>query len=291
MLGIILAGGNGTRLYPATASVSKQLMPIYDKPMIYYPLSILMEAGIKDVLIITTPRDIDSFQALFGNGNQLGINIDYLLQTNPNGIAESFMLTSEYLHGEKKLSTNVCLILGDNIFYANGLDKLLAEALNESNKATIFTYKVDNPSRYGVVEMNDDSIERIVEKPAETKSDLAITGLYVFPSSVYYKSFTLKKSERGEYEIVDLINLYLEEQKLKLKQLPETSAWLDTGTHESLLDASNFIHILQKRQGINVGCLEEIAFNKKFINKEQLNNLINKMGKSTYGEYLRKKYK
>ncbi len=282
MKGIILAGGSGTRLYPITKSISKQIVPIYDKPMIYYPLSVLMLAGIRDILIISTPEDIYLYKNLLDDGSQLGLNISYEVQPSPDGLAQAFII------GEKFIGTDkVCLILGDNIFYGHGFGEELVDATHIDNYAVIFGYYVTEPERYGVVEFNTSGeVISIEEKPQKPKSKYAITGLYFYDNDVVEKAKSLKPSARGELEITDLNRLYLDEKKLKVKILGRGMAWLDTGTHESLLQAANYIQTIEQRQGLKISCIEEIAFKKGFIDKKQLIDLAQPLLKSHYGEYL-----
>ena len=283
MKGIILAGGSGTRLYPITKAISKQLMPIYDKPMIYYPLSILMMAGIKDVLIITTPEDNPQFKRLLGDGSQVGCNFQYAIQEVPNGLAQAFVIGAEFIGNDK-----VALVLGDNIFYGTGLDKQL-QSLRDVEGGYVFAYQVSDPERYGVVEfdtnMNAVSIE---EKPQYPKSNYAVPGLYFYDNAVVKIAKELQPSARGEYEITDVNKTYLLQGKLKVAVLDKGTAWLDTGTFDSLSDASEFVRVIEKRQGTNIGCIEEIAYRNGFISKEQLLQLADELKKSGYGEYLLK---
>ncbi|HNQ67071.1 MAG TPA: glucose-1-phosphate thymidylyltransferase RfbA [Bacteroidales bacterium] len=282
MKGIILAGGAGTRLHPITISISKQIIPVYDKPMIYYPLSALMLAGIREVLIISTPVDIGLYERLFGDGSQLGMKISYKIQPSPDGLAQAFVIGEEFIGND-----NVCLVLGDNIFYGQGFGKVLLNAANLKDGALIFGYYVNDPQRYGVAEfdkkMNVISIE---EKPEKPKSNYAVTGLYFYSNDVVQKAKSLKPSKRGEYEITDLNNIYLSENRLQIKLLGRGFAWLDTGTPESLLQAANFIETLETRQGLKASCIEEIAYSRGFIDKKQLENLIEPLKKSQYGQYL-----
>ncbi|MGE0052359.1 MAG: glucose-1-phosphate thymidylyltransferase RfbA [Arcobacter sp.] len=285
MKGIILAGGSGTRLYPITKGVSKQLTPIYDKPMIYYPLSVLMLAGIKDVLIITTPQDQQSFINLLGDGNDLGMKFSYVMQPSPDGLAQAFILGEEFLAGD-----DACLVLGDNIFYGHGLTNLLAQSIKnikEENKATVFGYYVKDPERYGVAEFNDNGdVISIEEKPKEPKSNYAVVGLYFYPNDVVKKAKEVKPSDRGELEITTLNQDYLNENRLKVELMGRGYAWLDTGTHESLLEASTFIQTIEHRQSLKVACLEEIAYEMGYISKEKLLELAEPLKKNQYGQYL-----
>ncbi len=282
MKGIILAGGAGTRLYPITRSISKQIIPVYDKPMIYYPLSVLMLAGIREVLIISTPTDISLYENLLEDGSQLGMKISYKIQPSPDGLAQAFILGDEFIGDD-----NVCLILGDNIFYGYNFRSVLEDAAKLEDGSIVFGYYVKDPERYGVVEF--DSAGKAIsleEKPAVPKSNYAVTGLYFYSNDVVEKAKNLKPSKRGELEITDLNRLYLEEDRLNVKLLGRGFAWLDTGTHESLLQASNFIATIEQRQGLKVSCIEEIAFKKGFISKEQLIELAQPLSKNQYGEYL-----
>jgi len=287
MKGIILAGGSGTRLYPLTKSVSKQLLPIYDKPMIYYPLSILMLAGIQEVLIISTPDDLPKFENLLGDGSDLGMKFQYKVQPNPDGLAQAFILAEEFIG-----SDSVSLILGDNIFYGQGLTDLLLKGVSsvfENNIATIFGYHVKDPSRYGVVEFDDDNkAKSIEEKPINPKSSYAVTGLYFYPNDVVQKALLVKPSDRGELEITSVNEMFLNEDRLSVQLLGRGYAWLDTGAHEDLLEASKFIETIEKRQGLKVACIEEIAFDKGYISKEKLLLLATKMSNNQYGQYLLK---
>ncbi len=284
MKGIILAGGSGTRLYPVTKGVSKQLLPIYDKPMIYYPLSTLMLAGIREFLIISTPQDIDGYRRLLSDGRWLGIKISYAIQPEPNGIAEAFIIGEEFIaHG------SVALILGDNIFYGHGLPRYLKPAIKRSLGATIFGYPVKNPERYGVVEFNTKGRPvRIIEKPKSAKSPYAVTGLYFYDNHVVEIAKKLNPSRRGELEISDVNNAYLKRKQLHVQILGRGMAWLDTGTHESLIQASNFIQTIEERQGLKVACLEEIAYANRFITIEELRTLANGIKNNEYGAYLRR---
>ncbi len=282
MKGIILAGGAGTRLYPITRSISKQIIPVFDKPMIYYPLSVLMLAGIREVLIISTPTDIGLYEKLFGDGSQLGMKISYKIQPSPDGLAQAFILVEEFIGND-----NVCLILGDNIFYGYNFRSVLEEAATLDDGSIVFGYYVKDPERYGVVEFdNTGKAISLEEKPENPKSNYAVTGLYFYSNDVVEKAKNLKPSKRGELEITDLNRLYLEENRLKVKLLGRGFAWLDTGTHESLLQASNFIATIEQRQGLKVSCIEEIAYKKGFISKEQLIELAQPLSKNQYGEYL-----
>ena len=281
MKGIILAGGSGTRLYPITKSVSKQALSIYDKPMIYYPMSVLMLAGIKDILIISTPRDIYTFEELFGNGNDLGINIQYEVQEQPNGLAEAFIIGEEFIGNDK-----VALVLGDNIFYGYGFSERLKNAV-ERDEATIFGYHVVDPQAFGVVEFDKDfNVLSIEEKPKEPKSNYAVPGLYFYDNDVVQIAKNVKPSKRGELEITSINNEYLKRGKLKVELFGRGMAWLDTGTHKGLLEASNFVEAVQTRQGLYIACLEEIAYRKGYINKEQLLELAKPLMKTEYGQYL-----
>lgn len=281
MKGIILAGGSGTRLYPITKSTSKQSLPIYDKPMIYYPMSVLMLAGIKDILIISTPRDISVFEELFGNGNNLGLNIQYAIQEQPNGLAEAFIIGEEFIGDDK-----VALVLGDNIFYGYGFSERLKNAV-ERDEATIFGYHVSDPQAFGVVEFDKDfNVLSIEEKPKEPKSNYAVPGLYFYDNDVVEIAKNVKPSERGELEITSVNNEYLRRGKLKVELFGRGMAWLDTGTHKGLLEASNFVEAVQTRQGLYIACLEEIAYRKGYINKEQLLELAKPLMKTEYGQYL-----
>jgi glucose-1-phosphate thymidylyltransferase len=283
--GIILAGGSGTRLYPITKGVSKQLVPIYDKPMIYYPLSVLMLAGIKEVLIITTPQDQPSFINLLGDGSELGMRFEYVVQPSPDGLAQAFILGEEFLAGD-----DACLVLGDNIFYGHGLTELLSKSIKnakDENKATVFGYYVSDPQRYGVAEFNENGdVISIEEKPKEPKSNYAVVGLYFYPNDVVKKAKDVKPSDRGELEITTLNQDYLNENRLKVELMGRGYAWLDTGTHESLLEASSFIQTIENRQSLKVACLEEIAYEMGYISKEKLLELAEPLKKNQYGQYL-----
>jgi glucose-1-phosphate thymidylyltransferase len=284
MKGIILAGGAGTRLYPITKSISKQIIPIYDKPMIYYPLSVLMLAGIRDILIISTPKDIHLYKDLLGNGNQLGIDLTYEIQPSPDGLAQAFIIGEKFIGKD-----NVCLILGDNIFYGYGFSNILTQVSELKDGATVFGYYVHNPQRYGVVEFNDSGkVLSIEEKPEKPKSNYAVTGLYFYSNDVVQKAKKLTPSKRGELEITDLNRMYLNENRLKVELLGRGFAWLDTGTHESLLQASNYIATIEQRQGLKIACVEEIAFKKGFINKQQFIKLGEDLKNNQYGAYLLK---
>lgn len=285
MKGIILAGGSGTRLYPITKGVSKQLVPIYDKPMVYYPLSVLMLAGIKEVLIITTPEDQVYFQRLLGDGSELGMCFEYVVQPSPDGLAQAFILGEEFIGDD-----DACLVLGDNIYYGHDLSTTLANAVKnakEESKATVFGYHVNDPERYGVAEFDSSgNVVSLEEKPEQPKSNYAVTGLYFYPNDVIQKAKVVKPSHRGELEITTVNQMYLEEGRLKLETMGRGYAWLDTGTHESLLEASAFIETIEKRQGLKVACIEEIAFEMGYISKEQLIELAQPLKKNQYGQYL-----
>ena len=285
MKGIILAGGSGTRLYPLTKSISKQLLPVYDKPMVYYPLSILMLAGIQDVLIISTPTDISRFEDLLGDGSEIGMKFQYKVQPSPDGLAQAFILGKNFIGND-----DVCLILGDNIFYGNGMSGILEEAVSEaknSNIATVFGYYVKEPQHYGVVEFdNSGLVKSIEEKPIEPRSNYAVTGLYFYPNDVILKATIVEPSKRGELEITSLNQLYLNEGRLKVEVMSRGYAWLDTGTHENLLDASTFIETIEKRQGLKVACLEEISLEKGFISRDEFKLIAQNSSNNQYGQYL-----
>ena len=287
MKGIILAGGSGTRLYPLTKGVSKQLMPIYDKPMIYYPLSVLMLAGIREVLIISTIEDLPRFEQLLGSGSDIGMKFEYIVQPTPDGLAQAFILGRDFIGAD-----DACLILGDNIYYGHGLPEMLESAVNnaKNNKATVFGYHVHDPERYGVVEFDSTGKAlTIEEKPSKPKSNYAVTGLYFYPNDVLKKAVEVVPSDRGELEITTINQIYLDEDRLTVELMGRGYAWLDTGTHESLLEASTFIEIIERRQGLKVACIEEIAFEMEYINKEQLINLAEPLKKNQYGQYLLKR--
>ena len=286
MKGIILAGGLGTRLSPVTKAVSKQLLPVYDKPMVYYPLSVLMSAGIKEILLISTPYDLPSYKRLLGDGRQFGIHFQYAQQNVPNGIAEAFLIGKDFIAND-----NVCLILGDNIFYGEGLDALIQEAINKPNIATVFGYTVKNPQRYGVIEFDTaGKALSIEEKPIYPKSDTAVVGLYFYPNKVLEIAENAKPSSRGELEISSVNQTFMDQDNLQVKILGKGMTWLDTGTHESLIEASQFIHTVEKRQGLKVACLEEIAFKKGWISKNQLIKTANQLSQTKYGQYLLERY-
>lgn len=284
MRGIILAGGAGTRLYPITKSISKQIIPVYDKPMIYYPLSVLMLAGIREILIISTPQDIHLYKDLFGSGNQIGLTIEYAVQPAPQGLAQAFLIGENFIGNE-----NVCLILGDNIFFGHGFGNILLETAELKDGAIVFGYYVNDPQRYGVVEFNEaGKAITIEEKPVKPKSNYAVTGLYFYSNDVVEKAKSLTPSARGELEITDLNKLYLEEGRLQVRIMGRGMAWLDTGTYESLLQASNFIATLEQRQGLKASCIEEIAYKRGYINEKQLLKLAEPYKNSLYGKYLQK---
>ncbi len=285
MKGIILAGGSGTRLYPITKGVSKQLVPIYDKPMVYYPLSVLMLAGITEVLIISTPHDLPRFEDLLGDGSDIGMQFSYVVQPSPDGLAQAFILGEEFIG-----DSDVALVLGDNIFYGHGLTEILASSVKnakEENNATVFGYYVKDPERYGVAEFNEEGIvTSLEEKPENPKSNYAVVGLYFYPNNVVKKAKEVKPSHRGELEITTLNQNYLDESRLKVELMGRGYAWLDTGTHESLLEASNFIQTIENRQGLKVACIEEIAYEMGYITKEKLLTLAQPLKKNQYGQYL-----
>lgn len=282
--GIILAGGSGSRLYPVTHNISKQLLPIYDKPMIYYPLTTLMLGNIRDILIITTPNDLSQFKNLLGDGSQWGLKIDYIIQPSPDGLAQAFILAENYIGDD--LST---LILGDNIFYGHDLEKLLLSAIQRENGATVFAYHVNDPERYGVAEFNSDNkVVSLDEKPKYPKSNFAVTGLYFYDQKVVKFAKDLKPSDRGELEITDINKKYLDQGELFIEIMDRGYAWLDTGTHDSLLEAGQFISTIEHRQGLKIACPEEIAFNKKWISKKDIEILAKPLLKNNYGEYLLK---
>jgi len=285
MKGIILAGGSGTRLYPLTKGVSKQLMPIYDKPMIYYPLSVLMLSGIREVLIISTPEDLPRFEQLLGSGEEIGMKFEYIIQPSPDGLAQAFILGKDFIGDE-----DACLVLGDNIYYGQGMPEILSNAVKaarDKSMATVFGYHVQDPERYGVVEFDSSGIAlSIEEKPQNPKSSYAVTGLYFYPNDVVKKAQEVVPSDRGELEITSINQMYLDEGRLNVELMGRGYAWLDTGTHESLLEASLFIETIEKRQGLKVACIEEIAFEEGFISKKQLIDLAKPLAKNQYGQYL-----
>lgn len=282
MKGIVLAGGSGTRLYPITKGVSKQLLPVYDKPMIYYPLSVLMLAGIKDILIITTPADKDAFIRLLGDGSDFGINLSYEVQESPDGLAQAFIIGEEFIGDD-----SVCLVLGDNLFWGQGFSPLLQKAAAKTSGATVFGYQVQDPERFGVVDFDENmKALSIEEKPVKPKSKFAVTGLYFYDNDVVNIAKKVQPSERGELEITSVNQAYLEKGELNVELLGRGFAWLDTGTHESLLDSAMFVETIERRQGYKIACLEEIAFNNGWLTKEQLENLARPMMKNSYGQYL-----
>ena len=287
MKGIILAGGSGTRLYPLTIGQSKQLLAIHDKPMIYYPLSVLMLAGIKDVLIISTPSDFPNFKRLLSNGAKLGMNFSYEEQNKPNGIAEAFIIGEKFIGKD-----SVCLILGDNMFYGSGFTKILKKSVDEvekNNKAKVFGYYVNNPSRYGVVENDEDgNVISLEEKPKNPESNYAVVGLYFYPNKVIEKAKKIKPSQRGELEITSINNSFLLDEKLIVELFDKNFTWLDSGTHESMLEASNYIHTIEKRTGLKIACIEEIAYKLGYINEKKFNEIIDYIGDNQYGDYLKK---
>jgi len=286
MKGILLAGGSGTRLHPVTRGVSKQLLPVYDKPMVYYPLSVLMSAGINEVLLISTPTDLPAYQRLLADGSQFGIHIQYAEQKAPNGLAEAFLIGEEFIGQDP-----VCLVLGDNIFYGEALNDLMEEAVQQSDRATVFGYTVKDPQRYGVIDFDaSGKALSIEEKPKHPKSDKAVVGLYFYPNEVVEIAKHLKPSARGELEITAVNQAFLESGKLQVKLLGRGFAWLDTGTHESLIEAGQFIHTVEKRQGLKVACLEEIAFQKGWISRNQLLTLAKDLSQTEYGQYLLDRY-
>ena len=286
MKGILLAGGSGTRLNPVTKAVSKQLLPVYDKPMIYYPLSVLMSAGIKDVLLISTPTDLMVYQRLLKDGSQFGIQIQYAEQKDPNGLAEAFIIGEDFIGQD-----SVCLVLGDNILYGEGLNNLMQEAVYHTEMATVFGYTVKDPQRYGVIDFDETGkVLSIEEKPESPKSEKAVVGLYFYPNEVVEIAKKVKPSTRGELEITSINQAFLERGKLQVKLLGRGFAWLDTGTHESLIEAGQFIHTIEKRQGLKVGCLEEIAYQKGLIGRDQLLTLAQDLSQTEYGQYLLDRY-
>ena len=288
MKGIVLAGGSGTRLFPITKGVSKQLLPIYDKPMIYYPISVLMLAGIREILIISTPQDLPNFEKLLGDGSDFGVQFTYKVQPSPDGLAQAFILGEEFIGDD-----DVCLVLGDNIFYGHGLTELLKSAksnVSDKENATVFGYYVNDPERYGVAEFDDTGkVVSIEEKPISPKSNYAVVGLYFYPNAVIEIAKSIKPSDRGELEITTVNEVFLSKENLKVELMGRGFAWLDTGTHDSLLEASSFIQTIEKRQGLKVACLEEIAFDQGFISKEKVLELAKPLAKTGYGQYLIKK--
>ena len=287
MKGIILAGGSGTRLYPVTRGVSKQLLPVYDKPMVYYPISVLMTAGINEILLISTPTDLSAYQRLLGDGSQLGIDIQYAEQKIPKGLAEAFIIGEEFIQDD-----SVCLVLGDNIFYGDGLNDIIMQAVQQSDRATVFGYTVKDPQRYGVIDFDKTGkVLSIEEKPKNPKSNKAVVGLYFYPNEVIEIAKSIKPSDRGELEITSVNQAFLKSGKLQVKLLERGFAWLDTGTPESLIEAGQFIHTVEKRQGIKVACLEQIAFENGWINHEQLLKSVHDMYQTEYRQYLLDRYK
>lgn len=287
MKGIVLAGGSGTRLYPITKGVSKQLLPIYDKPMIYYPVSVLMQAGIRDILIISTPHDLPGFKRLLGDGSDFGINLEYAEQPSPDGLAQAFIIGREFIGND-----SACLVLGDNIFHGAGFKKVLREAVrnaDEEGKATVFGYRVDDPERYGVAEFDKEgNCLSIEEKPQHPKSNYAVVGLYFYPNKVVDVAANIKPSARGELEITTVNQVFLNDAQLKVQVLPHGFAWLDTGTHDSLAEASNYVEVLEKRQGLKIACLEGIAYRNGWISREKMQEVAKPMLKNQYGQYLLK---
>ena len=287
MKGIVLAGGSGTRLHPITKGISKQLLPVYDKPMIYYPISVLMLAGIREILIISTPTDLPFFERLLGDGSDFGVEFSYVEQPSPDGLAQAFILGEQFIG-----SDSVCLVLGDNIFYGRGFSRLLLNAVENAEKdqmATIFGYSVEDPERYGVAEVDEEgNVLSIEEKPVHPKSNYAVTGLYFYPNDVVEIAKNIKPSARGELEITTVNEAFLKSKQLKLEMMSRGFAWLDTGTHESLIEAGQFVQIVEKRQGLKIACLEEIAYKRGFIDKKQLAKLAKELSKNQYGQYLKK---
>lgn len=281
--GIVLAGGSGSRLYPVTCGISKQLLSVFDKPMVYYPISILMLADIKEILIISTPHDIENYKKLLGDGSQFGVNFSYSIQDKPNGLAQAFLIGENFIGDD-----NVALILGDNIFYGQNFSNYLIESKEANPGATIFSYYVKDPNRFGIVNFNKNGkVLSIEEKPKNPKSNYAVTGLYFYNNKVVKYAKSLKPSQRGELEITDINNIYLSKEKLNVKHLGRGFAWLDTGTHDSLMDASNFVQAVERRQGLKIACLEEIGLNKKWINKKNIEKILDKYNNNDYGKYLK----